>query len=141
LCHERALDPAGILLEITESHLDQDIITSLEVLTRLRLQGFGLSIDDFGTGYSSLDRLKRVPFDELKIDGSFVHGASLDQAAHAIFESSVALGQQLSLSVVAEGVENIEDWNLCAALGCDVVQGYQVARPMRSEERRVGEHW
>lgn len=134
LCHERALDPAGILLEITESHLDQDIITSLEVLTRLRLQGFGLSIDDFGTGYSSLDRLKRVPFDELKIDGSFVHGASLDQAAHAIFESSVALGQQLSLSVVAEGVENIEDWNLCAALGCDVVQGYLVARPMPADD-------
>lgn len=129
-CRRLQLDPQGITIEVTETQLDDDPTASLEVLTRLRLRGLGLSIDDFGTGYASLERLNRAPFDELKIDGSFVHGAIRDDAARAIFESSVALGKQLSLRVLVEGVEDPEDWALAARLGCEVAQGYLIARPM-----------
>lgn len=132
-CERHGLDPQDITLEVTETHLDQNKLLSLEVLTRIRLNGFGLSIDDFGTGYSSLDRLKNAPFDELKIDGGFVHGAMHDKAAQAILESSIVLGKQLALSVLAEGVEDEEDWALVKRLGCDIVQGFFIARPMPAD--------
>lgn len=133
-CLNHGVTPNQVTLELTETHLDQDLVKTLEVLTRIRLRGLGLSIDDFGTGYSSLERLKRAPFDELKIDGSFVHGATKDRAARAIFESSVALGKQLTISVLAEGVETQEEMELANLLGCDAVQGYYIARPMPAEE-------
>lgn len=133
-CHQEQLDPARIVLEITETHLDRDKILSLEILTRLRLKGLNLSIDDFGTGYSSLDRLNSIPFNELKIDGSFVHGATHDETARVILESSAALGKQLSLCVLAEGVETRSDWRLAASLGCDTAQGFLVAYPMPAAE-------
>lgn len=102
-------------------------LVGVEALARLRHPQYGLLGPATFVPLSEQDDLIR-PFTEAVVR------ASLDQAAHAIFESSVALGQQLSLSVVAEGVENIEDWNLCAALGCDVVQGYLVARPMPADD-------
>jgi len=119
-----------IILELTESRLMEDVTSSLEVLTRLSLKGYRLSIDDFGTGYSSLEQLQRIPFGELKIDRSFVDGASRDDASRAIVESSIALAKSLNLKTVAEGVETQEDWNLLAKLGCDLIQGYFVAKPM-----------
>ncbi|RFA26588.1 hypothetical protein CAI21_16625 [Alkalilimnicola ehrlichii] len=133
-CSGNGLPPELVMLEITESQITSDAIESLEVLTRMRLHGIQLSIDDFGTGYSSLERLKQIPFDELKIDGSFVHGAVSDITAKAIFTSSVALGKQLALSVLAEGVETPEDWSLALDLGCDLVQGYYVAHPMAPDD-------
>lgn len=123
-----------ISIEMTESMLDRNLVDSLEVLTRLRMRALGLSLDDFGTGYSSLERLKRIPFDELKIDGSFVRGANTDPAAKAIFESSVSLGRQLNMTIVAEGVETREDWIRSRELGCDVVQGFFVAHPMSAAD-------
>lgn len=132
------VNPANITLEITETHLGQDMLSIIEVLTRMKLKQVNLSIDDFGTGYSSLERLKHVPFDELKIDGSFVHGASNDPAAHAIFRSSAELAQQLNLSIVAEGVETPEDWYLTESLNCHIAQGYFIAKPMA---RPVFEQW
>ena len=126
------LDPSRLTLEITESHLMDvdDFKESLETLARLRLKGVWLSIDDFGTGYSSMEQLKRVPFNEVKIDRCFVTGAARDPEARAILESSIELGKRLGLVVVAEGVESREDWDLLEALGCDVAQGYFISYPL-----------
>ncbi len=128
------LDPSHIVLEVTESRLMRDIRSSLEILTRLRLKGVGLSIDDFGTGHSSLEQLKRIPFTELKIDRAFVFGAARDPAARAILDSSVNLARNLSMSTVAEGVETQEDWDLVESLGVDMVQGYFIAKPMPADQ-------
>ncbi|MDX1529614.1 MAG: EAL domain-containing response regulator, partial [Gammaproteobacteria bacterium] len=124
------LDPSKLTLEITESHLMDDFKESLETLARLRLKGVWLSIDDFGTGYSSMEQLKRVPFNEVKIDRCFVTGAVHDVETRAILESTIELGQRLGLVVVAEGVESREDWDLLESLGCDVAQGYFISRPL-----------
>ncbi len=102
----------------------------LDILTRLRMKGFGLSIDDFGTGYSSLSQLQNVPFTELKIDGSFVMRSGIDKETRAIVESTVDLGKRLDMTVVAEGVETQENWDLLEELGCDEAQGYFMGRPM-----------
>ena len=77
-----------------------------------------------------MEQLQRIPFNEFKIDRAFVHGASKDASARAILESSVLLAKKLDMKVVAEGVEDQEDWDLVAELGCDQVQGYFVSRPL-----------
>ena len=128
------VDVSDLMLEVTESRLVKDLSTCLDVLTRLRLKGFGLSIDDFGTGYASMEQLKMMPFVELKVDRSFVHKARNDRTRRAILESSISLGKQLGASIVAEGVENQDDWDLVAELGCDIAQGYYIARPMAAED-------
>jgi EAL domain-containing protein (putative c-di-GMP-specific phosphodiesterase class I) len=133
LADEHGVDPSRIVVEITEGWREQDDVIALDVLTRLRLKGFTLSIDDFGTGYSTMLQLKRIPFNELKLSGSFIQGAASDREARAILESSVSLGRQLGLHVVAEGIERQEDWDLVTELGCDEAQGYFVARPMRAD--------
>jgi len=124
------LNPELLELEVTESALMGELITSLDILTRVRLRGFGLSIDDFGTGFSSLSHLHRVPFSELKIDQSFVRDMDRDEQANAIVESCVILGHKLQMKVVAEGVENRRIWNMLKTIGCDIAQGFHVAKPM-----------
>ena len=123
-----------VIAEITESGLVEDSVKALEIMSRLRLKGFGLSIDDFGTGHSSLSRLQEAPFSELKIDRSFVAGASEDAVKLAILEASVEMAHKLGVSIVAEGVETKEDWDLVVGLGVDLVQGYYVAKPMPAAE-------
>ena len=103
------------------------------MLTRLRMKRFGLAVDDFGTGHSSLSQLRDIPFDELKIDRSFVHGAWKDATARAIYDASLALGKQLGMVVVAEGVEDADDWDLLRKTQCDLAQGYFIGRPMLAE--------
>ena len=120
----------GVVLELTESHLMQDLRTPLETLTRLRLKRFRLSIDDFGTGHSSLAQLRDMPFDELKIDQSFVHRAWADETLRAMYDASLGLARQLGMEAVAEGVEDLNDWDLLRSTGCDLAQGYFIARPM-----------
>jgi len=93
-----------------------------------------LSIDDFGTGHSSLVQLRDVPFDQLKIDRSFVHGAWRDNSLRAIFEGSLSMARQLGMVSVAEGVEDEEDWHFLRATDCDLAQGYFIARPMPAEQ-------
>ena len=131
---EEGMDPSKVILEVTESRLMEDVTKPLEILTRLRLKRIGISIDDFGTGFSSMEQLKRIPFEELKIDRAFVFGAAGDPSARAILESSVDLGKRMGMSLVAEGAETQEDWDLVAELGCDMVQGYFVAKPMPGDE-------
>ncbi len=123
-----------VTLEITESKLGKDFAQTLDILTRIRLKGFGLSIDDFGTGYSSMETLKHMPFTELKVDRIFAHGAAEDLATRAMLESSIKLGRVFGLNVVVEGIEIKADYELATALGCDEIQGYFIAKPMPPEE-------
>ena len=129
-CEEAGMDSRSLVLEVTESRLMEDIVTPLEILTRLRLKGHDLSIDDFGTGHASMEQLKRIPFSELKIDRAFVNGAHRDAGAMAILKASVDLAKSMDMLIVAEGVEDQDDWDLVAELGCDIVQGYFSAKPM-----------
>ncbi len=122
--------PQSIVLEVTESQLMMDLRAPLEILTRLRMRRFTLSIDDFGTGHSSLAQLRDVPFDQLKIDRSFVHGAHHNETLRAIFFASLRLAKELGMEVVAEGVEDADDWAFLQGTGCDLAQGYYIARPM-----------
>jgi EAL domain-containing protein (putative c-di-GMP-specific phosphodiesterase class I)/FixJ family two-component response regulator len=122
--------PGDIVLEVTESKLMKNSSASLETLTRLRMKRFSLSIDDFGTGNSSLIQLRDIPFDELKVDRGFVHGAASNETLRAIFSSSLGLAKQLGMKTVAEGVENRIDWDFLRSTGCDLAQGYFIAKPM-----------
>jgi EAL domain-containing protein (putative c-di-GMP-specific phosphodiesterase class I) len=131
--NEAGIDPSRITVELTESQLMQEFKKSMEILTRLRLKGVKLSIDDFGTGFSSMEQLRRIPFNELKIDKSFVTGSSGNPETRAMLEASVDLAKKLELVVVAEGVESREDLDLVASLGCDIAQGYYLARPMDAQ--------
>ncbi len=120
----------ALVLEVTESRLMTNVISSLDILTRLRLKHIGLSIDDFGTGHSSLAQLRDIPFDELKVDRGFVHGAAEDASKRAILDASLAMARQLGMTTVGEGVEDRADWDSLRAAGCTLAQGYFVARPM-----------
>ena len=111
-----------------------ELVTSLDILTRLRMKGIELSIDDFGTGYSSLSQLYRVPFTELKIDQSFIKNLKSNEEARGIVKTCIMLGHELNMDVVAEGVEDAETWALLKEMGCDTAQGYYMARPMPPEE-------
>lgn len=119
-----------LILEVTESQLMKDPLASLDILTRLRLKHIGLSIDDFGTGHSSLAQLRDIPFNELKIDRGFVHGACCDPSLHAIFYASLGMARQLGMKTVAEGVEDMDDWAFLQEANCDIAQGYFIAKPM-----------
>jgi EAL domain-containing protein (putative c-di-GMP-specific phosphodiesterase class I) len=123
--------PADVLtLEVTESTIMADPSRTMTVLRQLADLGIALSIDDFGTGYSSLSYLKRLQAQELKIDKSFVMGMSHNSNDAVIVRSTIELGHNLGLRMVAEGVEDAETWRLLRALGCDVVQGFHLSRPL-----------
>ena len=127
------ISPKAITLEVTESLVTTDLGHVLENLARLRMRGFDISIDDYGTGFSSMQQLSRIPFTELKIDQSFVTGATSRPNMRVILESSLQLSQKLGLRSVAEGVEKDDEWALLKSLGCDIAQGYFIARPMPGE--------
>jgi len=137
LLEDNKLDPTRLILEVTESALMGELVTSLDILTRLRLKGLQLSIDDFGTGYSSLSQLHKVPFTELKVDQSFVGKISVDEEARAIVKTCIMLGHELNMKVVAEGVEDEETLEHLRSLGCDVAQGYYISRPVPEDELLV----
>ena len=124
------IEPQLLTLEVTEGQVMGQLSTVLDVLTRLSLKRFRLSIDDFGTGHSSLAQLRDLPFNELKVDRGFVHGASTDGTRAAICNASLRLAHQLQMQVVGEGIEDQDDWNFLSQMGCDVGQGYFIARPM-----------
>jgi diguanylate cyclase len=124
----------AISLEITESSIMDDPVRAEATLQRLSQMGIKISIDDFGTGYSSLGYLKRLPVQELKIDKSFVMNMANNENDRVIVRSTIDLGHNLNLKVVAEGVENIEVWDLLAKMGCDYGQGYFMGKPMPKSE-------
>ncbi len=129
---ERSLRNAGLAastleLELTESHLMQDIGEKAALLKRLGDLGVGLAIDDFGTGYSSLSYLKKLPIDAIKIDGSFVRDMAEDPNDEAIIQAIIAMAHSLELIVVAEGVETAAQHDALRALGCDEYQGFHAS--------------
>ena len=121
-------------VEITEGMVMTGSTKVLATLERLREMGVGLSIDDFGTGYSSLSYLKKYPFRQLKIDQSFVRGVPENRDDAAIVEAVVRLGQSLNISVIAEGVETVEQQNFLKSLGCHAAQGFLYGRPMPAQD-------
>ena len=127
---ESGVDPAHLELEVTESLLMEDTKRTVQMLEALREEGVTISLDDFGTGYSSLGYLKYFPIDCIKLDKSFVRDAVSNAQSGAITSAIIALGHSLGLSVVAEGVETVEQLEYLADRSCDVVQGYLFGRPM-----------
>lgn len=123
-----------ITFEMTESAVLSAEPHFLERLLRLRMQGFGLAIDDYGTGRSNLQLLAAVPFTELKIDRSFVDGASRRRAISTVLKSCLGLARSLDRRSVAVGVETKQDWDFLQGLGCTYAQGYYIAKPMPVEE-------
>jgi EAL domain-containing protein (putative c-di-GMP-specific phosphodiesterase class I) len=122
------------VLEVTESTAMRDVETSLLVLEQLRALGVRISIDDFGTGYSSLLYLRRLPASELKIDRGFIAQLAGDTNDAAIVSAIVALGATLNLNIVAEGVETDAQRDLLTQLGCNVLQGFLLGRPMSAAD-------
>jgi EAL domain-containing protein (putative c-di-GMP-specific phosphodiesterase class I) len=134
------IDPATLELELTESHLMQNIEEKAALLNRLGELGVGVAIDDFGTGYSSLSYLKQLPVDSIKIDSSFVRDIGIDPNDEAIIRAILAMAHSLKLSVVAEGVETEAQLRALQALRCDEFQGYweSPALPAAEFERKYG---
>lgn len=121
-----------ITIEVTETTLSSERVTTLDVLTRLRIMGVALAIDDFGSGYSNESRLSRMPFSELKIDRELVGGLT-DTLSRGHIDRCLALARSLRLNCVAEGVENAAQYAELGRLGVDEAQGFFVAKPMPAE--------
>jgi diguanylate cyclase (GGDEF)-like protein len=131
------LPPGSLELEITESTIMADHRRAMTILSRLNKMGVALTVDDFGTGYSSLAYLQSLPVSSIKIDKSFVLAMGEDAGNATIVQSTIDLGHNLGLKVVAEGVENVESFNKLALLGCDYAQGYFLSRPLSPEKATV----
>jgi len=127
---EFSLDPATLELELTESILVEDFSHAKMMMGRLKEMGVRLAIDDFGTGYSSLSYLRRLPFDTLKIDKSFVDNLEHNDDDQVIAEAIIAMGSKMKMSVLAEGVETSAQQEILHRNRCDLAQGYLFARPM-----------
>ncbi|QFY44463.1 EAL domain-containing protein [Candidatus Methylospira mobilis] len=126
-----AIDPALLKLELTESIVLQNVE---EAIAELKVLGVTLSMDDFGTGYSSLSYLKQLPFDQVKIDKSFVQGIGYNSNDIFIVSTVITLGRLLGMSVIAEGVEDIKQYEHLRELGCKLFQGYYFGRPKPADE-------
>lgn len=126
--------PDYLTFEMTESSILSFDVDFIERLVRLRMLGFGLAIDDYGTGRSNLQLLARIPFSELKIDRSFVDGASKKRPLGTVLKSCLGLAHSLDRMSVAVGVETRQDWDFLQGLGCTYAQGYHIANPMAADE-------
>lgn len=127
-------DARRLKLEITESLLIGEVDEAVVIMQRLKMLGIGFSLDDFGTGYSSLAYLQRLPLDQLKIDRSFVHDLAENPNDAVIVETIIAMGRQLRLQVLAEGVETEAQYAFLNARGCDQFQGYLFGQALPLEE-------
>jgi diguanylate cyclase (GGDEF)-like protein len=132
-----AIDPASLILEVTEGAMMMNPKKSMEILNEFHQLGFGVSIDDFGTGYSSLAYLKNLPADEIKIDKSFVLNMANEDRDRSIVKAAIELAHNLDLKVVAEGVEDEATLDILANMGCDFAQGYYMAKPMPCDDLMV----
>jgi len=131
IVRDAGIETNKIIFEVTESAAMTDVAHALENLARLRMNGFGLSIDDYGTGYASMQQLTRIAFTELKIDQSFIRDFIATPALRIMVESSVEIARKLNFKSVAEGVETKGDWDMLKNMGCDIAQGYYIAKPMK----------
>lgn len=134
LAKQYDIDMSLLTLEVTESCLMVDLPKTLDVISRLRIRNIGLSIDDFGTGYSSLEKLRDLPFTELKIDKTFVQNIEQNKDDYNIVRSNIELAKMLGLQTVAEGVEKQGQIDILRQLNCDVIQGYFYSQPLSGDE-------
>jgi EAL domain-containing protein (putative c-di-GMP-specific phosphodiesterase class I) len=132
-CLNAGVDPALMMLELTETGAMREAVQMMDVLTRLRLKGFRLSIDDFGVGYSSLVQLQKMPFSEVKVDSSFVMKMMSNDGCKVIVEIIIDLARKLGLKSVAEGVEEEAALKSLFDMGCDMAQGYYLSRPIAAD--------
>jgi EAL domain-containing protein (putative c-di-GMP-specific phosphodiesterase class I) len=133
MCTALEVPTDRLVLELTEG-ATQPLVKLMDTLTRFRIKGIGLAIDDFGVGYSTLMQLRQLPFTELKIDRFFVDDAPTSKDSELIVKSIIDLAHGLGLTVTAEGIETAEQMILLRDLGCDVAQGFFVARPLEPDK-------
>ncbi len=131
---EKNICPSQIVLEITEGVFLGNLEEAIDKMNILKQHGFSFSIDDFGTGYSSLTYLKRLPFDQLKIDQSFVRGLIDNKTDAAIVKAIVVMAKSMNLSLIAEGVETDKHLAYLSGFGCHYYQGYYFSRPLTAEK-------
>jgi len=131
---ETGMEPSRLELELTESVFLEDVKCNIETLNELKALGVSLALDDFGKGYSSLDYLKKISFDRLKIDRSFISDVLDEKKNGLIVESILMMGKSLGIPIVAEGVENYNQLEFLYSHKCDEVQGYLIGRPMPASE-------
>lgn len=134
---ETKISPDLITFEITESMIINDIDQTIELLEKIRQRQIQISLDDFGTGYSSLSYLHRLPVNALKIDSSFVKQMHLEDRNCQLVQTIIALGHQMGIAAIAEGIENAQQLEQLKALGCQWGQGYWFARPLTQEQTAV----
>ncbi len=130
LCEHVRVSPGCLTLELTETAVAKDAIRAMDILTRLRLHGVKLSIDDFGTGYSSLVQLQSLPFSEVKIDKAVTAEIGATDSSSVIAKTIIDMAHNLRMQVVAEGVESEKILATLGGMGCDLAQGYHIARPL-----------
>jgi EAL domain-containing protein (putative c-di-GMP-specific phosphodiesterase class I) len=133
ICMLEGMPLEYLTIEITEG-ATLNVVALLESLTRFRLKGMGVSLDDFGTGYSSLVQLRQLPYTEIKIDRCFVSDMAAARDSRLIVEAVVRLAHAMGLTATAEGVEDVVTLQRLEDLGCDAVQGFLIARPMKGTE-------
>lgn len=131
---EYGVEHEKLIIEVSEVALAHDVREALDTLLQLRVRGFGVSIDDYGTGHCSREQLQRIPATELKIDRKVLAGAALRAPLRAALNDALEIARELKLKSVAEGVETQGEWQLVNELGCDMAQGYLIARPMAGED-------
>ncbi|MCP5358289.1 MAG: EAL domain-containing protein [Pseudomonadales bacterium] len=134
LLDKHQLDGSHLELELTENSLMHNVQKAIDILGKLARQGIALSIDDFGTGYSSLQYLQKLPVSVIKIDQSFVRNLARDAGAIHIVETAVNLAHRMDMTVVAEGVEDRSSLQMLRDIGCDMAQGFYIARPRCAAE-------
>jgi len=130
----RGLPADALVLEVTETSIISDPVRVCAIMDRLEQLGVCLSLDDFGTGFSSLEHLRSLPVGELKIDRGFVRRMAADPTDAAIVNATAMLARQLGIRIVAEGVEDDETWAMLTGLGCELLQGYVLSRPVPAAE-------
>ena len=137
LAAERDLDPSGITFELTETALPSSMTDMIEILTRARMAGFGVSIDDYGTGSANFALLRLCPFSELKVDRSIVQACVYDRISRRFLENTATTAKDLGMAVVAEGVETTEELAIVREAGIRIVQGYLYSKPLPAADAFV----
>jgi EAL domain-containing protein (putative c-di-GMP-specific phosphodiesterase class I) len=128
------MSPVLLQLEVTESMVMRNVSRAIKVLDAIQSRGIRLAIDDFGTGYSSMSLMKQFPIDTIKIDRSFVRDLPVDSEDQAIAQAIISMGKALGMTVIAEGVETVEQEAFLRSHACDEMQGFLFSKPLPAKQ-------